>query len=231
MLSALFGAASTTTSTSTQLVSLSLYLGVFVALICGLIIAVSYRYRARYTKSFVLSLALLPAIVSVVIALVNGNVGTGVAVAGAFSLVRFRSATGSAKDIAYIFLAMVVGLAAGISYYVDALVLSLLFSAVGLIYARVNFGEAKNSRERSLRITVPEDLNYSSQFDDLFSKYTDTVRLVQVKTSNMGSLFKLSYELILKDVSQEKAFIDELRCRNGNLEVALSYQELLQNEL
>jgi hypothetical protein len=191
-----------------------------VSLILGAMIGLFYTYKNTYTKNFVIALALLPAIVQTVIMLVNGNVGTGIAVMGAFSLVRFRSAPGSAREITSIFMAMAVGLATGTGYLAFAVLFTIIICAANMLLTVIRFGEPKRqSGERELRITIPESLDYTGVFDDLFEKYTDKCELVKVRTSNLGSLYKLNYLLQLKDVSLEKAFIDELRCRNGNLEI------------
>ena len=202
------------------------------SLLLGLIIAASYMFRTRYTKSFVVTLAVLPAVVCVVIMMVNGNVGTGVAVAGAFSLVRFRSVPGTAREIGMLFLAMGAGLIAGMGYLAYALLFTLIVSAVFMLYNTLNLGTGKNaSRYKTLKITIPEDLDYSGVFDDLFNDYTTSWDLIQVRTTNMGSMYRLTYNLVLKDAAKEKEFIDKLRCRNGNLEINISRQETGSAEL
>ncbi len=203
-----------------------------VALLIGLFLALIYTYKSRYTMSFVTTLALLPAVVCVVIMMVNGNVGAGVAVAGAFSLVRFRSVPGTAKEIGTIFLAMGAGLICGMGYLGYGVLFSLVLGACMLAYNIIGLGATKKGcLEKTLRITIPEDLNYTEVFTDLMEKYTSHYELVQVKTTNLGSLFKLVYNLRLKDASQEKEFIDALRCRNGNLEIQMSRQENNMYEL
>lgn len=202
------------------------------ALIIGMILAGTYLYGTKYTKSFVATLALLPAVVCVVIMMVNGNVGTGVAVAGAFSLVRFRSVPGSAKEIGAIFLAMCSGLVVGMGYLAYALLSAVLLGGIMLVYNRMDFGTRKNAeRYKTLHITIPEDLDYSGVFDEILQKYTADYEVVQIKTTNLGSLFKLSYNLTLKDSGKEKEFIDALRCRNGNLEIIICRQETIIGEL
>ncbi len=203
-----------------------------ISLVTGLIMAGSYIYKTRYTKSFVITLALLPAVVCVVIMMVNGNVGTGVAVAGAFSLVRFRSVPGTAKEICILFLAMGAGLIAGMGYLAYSLLFTIILSAVFVLYNTLNLGSKKNSElYKSLRIVIPEDLDYSGVFEDLFSEYTNNYELTQVKTTNMGSMFRLSYDIVLKNPEKEKEFIDKLRCRNGNLEITISKQATVNTEL
>ena len=202
------------------------------ALAIGLILAGCYMYRTRYTKSFVATLALLPAVVCVVIMMVNGNVGTGVAVAGAFSLVRFRSVPGSAKEIGAIFLAMGTGLVVGMGYLGYAFLFAIVLGFVSMLYNRFDFGSRKNSAlYKTLHITIPEDLDYTGVFDGILKKYTSAYELTQVKTTNMGSLFRLTYNLILRDAKNEKELIDKLRCRNGNLEITVSKQETVMGEL
>ncbi len=205
---------------------------IVVSLLIGAFITWVYTYKSRYTTSFAVTLAMLPAIVCIVIMMVNGNVGAGVAVAGAFSLVRFRSVPGTAKEIGTIFLAMAAGLIAGMGYLGFAVLFSLIMGAVMFVLNVTGFGVKKAEiREKTLRITIPEDLNYGAVFDDLFEKYLSSCEVVAVKTSNMGSLYKLTYHVTLKDNAEEKTFLDELRCRNGNLEISMMRQEANVNEL
>lgn len=223
----LFDSATTSVITITDFL---LCLGI--SLVAGLIMALGYMYKTRYTKSFVITLALLPAVVCVVIMMVNGNVGTGVAVAGAFSLVRFRSVPGTAKEICILFLAMGAGLIAGMGYLAYALLFTIILSAVFVLYNSLNLGSKKNAElYKSLRIVIPEDLDYSGVFDDLLSQYTRAYELTQVKTINMGSMFRLTYDIILKNHKDEKELIDKLRCRNGNLEITVSKQATVNTEL
>ncbi|PKM73163.1 MAG: DUF4956 domain-containing protein [Firmicutes bacterium HGW-Firmicutes-16] len=203
-----------------------------VALTLGLVIALFYTYKNSATKSFLATLVLLPAIVCVVILMVNGNIGAGVAVAGAFSLIRFRSVPGTAKEIASIFLAMAAGLVGGMGYLGYAAIFVLIIGFAGMLLTKLKFGETdKPICDKTLRITIPEDLDYTGVFDDLFSEYTTKHALVTVKTTNMGSLFKLTYNITLRNTQTEKEFIDKLRCRNGNLEISSSLQEVKLGEL
>ena len=188
--------------------------------------------RNRYTKSFAVTLALLPSVVCVVIMMVNGNVGAGVAVAGAFSLVRFRSVPGTAKEICALFLAMGIGLIAGMGYLGFAALFALVMCLAFVIYNCLSLGvEKKTLRYKTLNVTIPEDLDYSGIFDDIFAEYTDSHALTRVKTTNMGSMFRLTYQITLKKTVSEKEMIDKLRCRNGNLEISLSNQEMGSVEL
>lgn len=202
------------------------------ALLIGLLLAVVYLYRSRCTKSFIVTLALLPAVVCVVIMMVNGNIGAGVAVAGAFSLVRFRSVPGTAREITMLFLAMGTGLIAGMGYLGYALLFALIMCAFCVVYSHLDFGTRKNAAcYKTLNITIPEDLNYSDVFEEILAEYTTGWELVRVKTTNMGSLFRLTYNLTLKDPAREKEMIDQLRCRNGNLEITVSRQDTMVTEL
>lgn len=202
------------------------------SLAIGFIMSFTYMYRTRYTKSFVVTLALLPAVVCVVIMLVNGNVGTGVAVAGAFSLVRFRSVPGTAKEICALFLAMGSGLIAGMGYLGFAVLFTVVMCAMFLLYNRLDLGAKRNAAAyKTVTITIPEDLDYTGVFEDIFESYTISHELVCVKTTNIGSLFRLTYQVTLRDVKREKEMIDKIRCRNGNLEIAVSRQETAMAEL
>ena len=212
-------------------------LGDFLLCICcslliGLILAFGYMRYARYTKSYIITLAVLPAVVCVVIMMVNGNIGTGLAVAGAFTLVRFRSVPGSAKEITMLFLAMGTGLLTGMGYIGFGFVFAILMSVVMALYNRVDFGIQKNAlRYKTIRIMIPEDLDYSNVFEKVFEVYADAYELVRVKTMNMGSMFRLTYNLTLKKDANEKEMLDMLRCRNGNLEITISKQDNSVEEL
>ena len=202
-------------------------LSILIALVLGIGIALSYQYRTVCTRSFVMTLASLPAIVAVVIMMVGGNLGTGVAVAGTFSLVRFRSMPGTAKEICAVFLAMAVGLSCGMGYPLIGVILAVVMCLFNLALTVLNFGGRKNEALRKqLRITVPEDLDYSGVFSDIFAEYTSEAKMVSVKTTNLGSLNKLAYDITLKKEGTEKEMIDKLRCRNGNLEISISSAEL-----
>lgn len=206
-------------STSTGEMSLqSVIICTAVSIILGLGVAMIYMYKNSFSSNFLFTLALLPVIVQIVIMMVNGNLGTGVAVMGAFSLVRFRSAPGSAKEIVSIFFAMALGIATGMGYVGYSVIFFAIVGAMMFLLTLINFGERK-SEEKELNITIPESLDYTGLFDDLFGKYTDKADLTRVKTTNMGSLYQLSYHIELRDSSQEKEFIDEIRCRNGNLNI------------
>ena len=194
------------------------------SLLLGVGIALVGMFRSRSTQSFAVTLAILPAVVQIVIMLVNGNLGAGVAVAGAFGLVRFRSAPGTAREIGVLFLAMAIGLAAGMGFVGLAVLAFVIISAVLLLLTAVRFGQPAPA-ERALKITIPENLDYEGLFDDLFAKYTRTHTLVRVKTSNMGTMYELEYRIILPQDSIPKEFIDALRCRNGNLNIVCGREQ------
>ena len=225
MLETLFNPIYTTNFTFTSYIICTV-----ISLVLGLIVAVSSGFKSRQSRSFLLSLFLLPAIVQTVIMLVNGSVGTGIAVMGAFSLVRFRSVPGSAKEIVSIFLAMATGLATAMGYVFLASLFVIIVCAMMILSSFVRIRE-KDDLQRELRITVPEDLNYAHSFDDLFEAYTKITKLVTVKTTNMGSLYKLVYKIQLKDEENIQSFIDDLRCRNGNLEISIAISAVAENIL
>ena len=201
------------------------------SIILGIFMAKVYAIKEKSSKGFIVTLALLPISVAMVIIMVNGNIGAGVAVAGAFSLVRFRSMPGTAKEIIAIFTAMCTGLTIGMGYIAFATIFAIIACLFALLLNVTSFGNQKNNTSRFLQITTPENLNYTDVFDDIFKKFTKETNLVSAKTTNMGSLFKLSYEVELLNISTEKEFIDELRTRNGNLEISVSKQEFFANGL
>ena len=203
-------------------------MGTAVAL--GLLIALLYRLGEGRSGKFQLVLAVLPLLVSCVIMIVNGNLGVSVAVLGAFGLVRFRSAAGTAAEIGFLFFSMAVGLAAGMGFLTLAVLIAVAVSLVLLLLQRLGLDRTA-SRQRQLRVTIPEDLSYNGLFDDLFQAYTRSARLERVKTTNMGTMYELSYLVELRDPAAEKDFIDQLRCRNGNLTVILGLVQQEKNVL
>ncbi len=200
------------------------------SLLLGVVIALGYMFRSQYSKSFVVTLALLPAIVQMIIMMVNGNIGVGVAVAGAFSLVRFRSVPGNAREIGSVFLSMAIGLATGMGFIWVAAIFTAIMVVFTVFYTVVGFGRAK-SAEREVKITIPENIDYTNLFDDVFKEYTSFSELVKVRTVNMGSLFQLVYRVRLRDVNKTKEFLDTLRCRNGNLDIVCSLPAYGKEEL
>ncbi len=189
-----------------------------VSLLLGLGAALLSMYKNRHSQSFAVTLALLPAMVQVVIMLVNGNIGAGVAVAGAFGLVRFRSAPGTAREIGLIFLAVTLGIATGMGYVALAVAFFLIIALYGVALMSLRFG-AGRANERTLRITIGENLDYEGLFDDLLDQYASRWELERVKTTNMGTLYELTYKVVLREPRVPKEFLDALRCRNGNLNI------------
>ena len=187
-----------------------------VSIVLGIIIALFYRLQSHYSGSFMLTLTILPAVVQSVILVVNGNLGTAVAVAGAFSLVRFRSIAGNAREITFVFYAMAAGLACGMGYVIFAAVFVIALGIISLLLSKTPLFEL-SSTSKQLKITIPEDLDYCGVFDDIFKKYLKYSKLERVRTTNLGSMFELTYNIKLKNPDEEKEMIDEIRCRNGNL--------------
>ena len=216
--------------TGTTINPASMFGAIGVGLVLGLILAKVYQYKTVYSKSFMMTLVMLPTLIAIVIFLVNGSLGAGVAVMGAFSLIRFRSAPGGAKELLAIFLAMTIGIAVGMGYLIFASVFTIIMSVVMLLLETVNFGQMKHSM-RQVTVVIPESLDYEMVFDDIFQKATNYVELANVKTSDMGSLFKIKYIVQLNGTMTEKELVDALRTRNGNLEIAISRYVTKENEL
>lgn len=197
-------------------------ISILVAVVVGVIFGFMCFFKSKSSKSFLITLALLPASVAMVIMLVNGNIGAGIAVAGAFSLVRFRSAQGSAKEICSIFIAMAGGLAFGMGYIAYGAIFMIISGGLLMLFSSVRIWEHNEvSKEKLLKVYIPENLDYNTVFDDILNKYTKKYRLIKVKSTNLGSMFQISYEIVLKNLMDEKNFIDEIRCRNGNLEIMI----------
>ena len=193
-----------------------------VAVLSGILFAWIMSRRVRSTKRFFIVASLIPFVVGAVITFVNGNIGAGVAIGGAFSLIRFRSAQGTADEIAAILIAMGAGIAFGMGYLAYGVIILLVLALLYFVFASLHLFDSKPLREeRLLKVTVPESLEYTDMFDEPFARYLKSVERLGVKTTGMGSMFRLSFLVSLKDPKEEKAFIDELRTRNGNLEIAL----------
>lgn len=195
-----------------------------ISLALGLMIAFCARYRSGYSRNFFIALTVLPAIVCILIMMVNGNIGAGVAIAGAFALVRFRSSQGDAKQITLVFLTMASGLVVGMGYWAYAAFFTVIICLVLLVMTYLA-QRSPRITERIINITIPEDLDYNGVFDAILAKYTKQYELLHVRTSNMGSLYRLKYRAEIKDPAKEKALIDDLRCRNGNLEISIMAHE------
>lgn len=209
----------------------SLLICIAASLLLGILVAAIHMIRNVYTKNFVITLAVLPILVQSVIMLVNGNLGRGVAILGAFSLIRFRSVPGGSREITSVFWSMGIGLATGMGYVGYVVIFSIIVALFLTLLYTVPFGDRQATSERELKVTIPEDLDYPQLFDDLFEKYTHSAKLTSVRTTTMGSLYELRYQLLLKDQAQEKQIIDEVRVRNGNLPVVLGKLTANRDEL
>jgi len=225
MLSSLFSGDTSTLEWSSLLICIA------ASLLLGILVAAIHMIRNVYTKNFVITLAVLPILVQSVIMLVNGNLGTGVAILGAFSLIRFRSVPGGSREITSVFWSMGIGLATGMGYVGYVVIFSIIVALFLTLLYMVPFGDRQATSERELKVTIPEDLDYPQLFDDLFEKYTHSAKLTSVRTTTMGSLYELRYQLLLKDQAQEKQIIDEVRVRNGNLPVVLGKLTANRDEL
>lgn len=198
------------------------------SIILGLVVALTHTLTKKYSKNFITVLVLLPLLVQVVIMMVNGNLGTSVAILGAFGLIRFRSMPGTSRELLSVFFAMAIGLAIGMGHITFAIVFTLITSLTILILSKTSFGEEK--KKQSLKILIPEDLDYTEVFDDIFKKYTLENNITKVKTTNLGSMYEITYDVIVKE-KQEKELIDALRIRNGNLNITLNHQKIESGEL
>jgi hypothetical protein len=196
----------------------------------GIIMAVCYMFRNDYSKNLVVSIAVMPAIITVMIMLVSGNLGAAVAVGGVFALTRFRSAQGTAREITHVLLAMATGLTLGLGYIYIATVMVAVVEAMNFLFIFIHFGE-NCAKDRTLKITIPENLDYTGLFDDLFEEYTYKNELKKVKLSNLGTMFQLTYTITFKDITKEKEFLDKVRERNGNLDILCSKVETNREEL
>ena len=205
----------------TSLETSDVFICIGAAIALGLVIACCYMFKNEYSRNLIISISIMPVIVAVLIMLVSGSIGAAIAVGGVFALTRFRSAQGTSKEITQILLAMATGLTLGLGYIFIAIILVAVVEAMCIIFNLTKFGEA-SSKRRTLKITIPEELDYNELFDDLFDKYTNSATLVKVKLKNLGTLFQLTYDVTLKDVKLEKQFIDDLRVRNANLDILCS---------
>lgn len=213
---------SSTTGESFTLTNTLIILGV--AIILGVLISIVYMKTNKvYTEAFPLTLIMLPVIISIIILLVGNNVARAFSLAGAFSIIRFRSAPGNPKDLSYVFFTLAVGLALGMGYIGYGVLFTIILCAVMIILAEINFGDTKGNKLK-LKITIPENMNYEDAFNDILDRFTTSWKLVRVKTKEFGVLYELSYELVMNPGNQ-KQFMDEVRTRNGNLTVSLTMAE------
>lgn len=206
-------------------------ISIVVAFILGFIISITYMKTSdNHSKNFACTLVIIPALISVVITLVNGNQATSIAILGAFSLIRFRSMQGTSKDLSYILFTMTLGLATGMGYIKFSVVLTFVVCLVLILLHFSQYGEVK-AEKKDLRITIPENLDYTGIFDDIFEQYTSYQDLMRVKTTNLGSMYELQYHIILKDPRREKEMIDAIRTRNGNLNIVCGKMNFSREEL
>ena len=209
-------------NTTSQIELSSILICTLVSLVLGMVIAYTHKKTSKYSKNFLVTLSILPALVQTVMIMVNGNLGTSVAILGAFGLVRFRSIPGTSKEILSVFFAMAIGLATGMGQIFYAIIFTIILSIVIFLLHYIKIFDV-DEKERVLRIVIPEDLDYTTVFQKTFDQYLKDVKLEQVKTVNMGSLFDLSYRVVLNKNVNEKKFLDEIRMKNGNLKVILSH--------
>ena len=203
---------------------------IIVAIILGGVISFTHKATTKSTPNLLITLAILPVLVQVVILLINGNLGTSLAVAGAFSLIRFRSMPGNSKEIISVFWAMSIGLALGMGYIAYSILITIIVAILIITLNKIVLG-TQNRKERKLKILIPENLDYDEVFSDIFKEYTDKFELRKVKTTNMGSMYELNYIIDIKKSKKEKEFMDKIRCRNGNMLVSIERQELSEVEL
>lgn len=197
-------------------------------IILGFIVAIVHKITGKYNKNYLITVSILPVIIEAIMLMVNGSLGTGIAVAGAFSLVRFRSMPGTSKEMLTIFLSMTIGLILGMGYVFYASILTLISSIFIILFANIKIFD--NNKDKILKITIPENLDYTDVFINEFNKYLNKFEIIQVKTTNMGSLFEITYLVNVKNGINEKEFLDDLRIKNGNLKIILS-KPLEENNL
>jgi hypothetical protein len=219
----MFDSIFTTTDAETVLSLPGMLIALGVAFVLGMAVSLVYmktQKNRQPSESFALTLVILPVVISVIILLVGNNVARAFSLAGAFSIIRFRSAPGNPKDITYVLLCMAVGLATGMGFVAYAVVVALILCGIMLLLELTKFGQSKG-QAKTLKITIPEDLNYEHSFDDILAEYTQSSTLRKVRTMDLGSLFELNYSVTMKKDVSEKAFLDEIRSRNGNLNINL----------
>ena len=216
MFNSIFDASATGQNITTVLICAA------VALVLGMVVAITHMKTSQTSKSFLVTIATLPVLVMAVMIMINGNLGTSIAILGAFSLIRFRSIQGQAKELLSVFFSMMIGLACGMGHVLFAVIITIITVFAIIIFTYFHILEP-NKKQRVLKIVIPEDLDYEDVFDDVFKKYTTKAELVRMKTINMGSLYKLTYDVTLRSGIKEKAFLDEIRVKNSNLKVLLSH--------
>ncbi|MCM3129405.1 MULTISPECIES: DUF4956 domain-containing protein [unclassified Paenibacillus] len=220
MLDSLLNAA---TDTTTELTFMSTVLSILIAILLGGMISLTYMKTNTngYTQSFSLTMVILPAIVAIIILLIGSNIARAFSLAGAFSIIRFRSAPGDPKDIAFVLFTMAAGLACGVGAFGYAVLFTLILCILMFVLSKFNFG-ARKTLQRTLKITIPENLSYDDAFDEVFKKYNVQYELKKIRTTELGSLYELVYGVTMNQLTNQKEFLDEIRCRNGNLDLSLT---------
>jgi hypothetical protein len=228
MFESIFSAVSDTTAVSTSIPLISAILTIIVSFVLGALISFTYMKTfsksGAYSQNFSLTLVIIPTVIAIIVLLIGSNVARAFSLAGAFSIIKFRSAPGDPKDIAFVLFTMAAGLACGVGAFGYAVIFTIFLCILMFALNIFNFG-AKKSSQRLLKITIPEDLDYEGAFDDIFEEFTTGFELIKVKTTDLGSLFQLVYVVTMDNTKSQKEFLDSIRCRNGNLNITLSMNQ------
>ncbi|MCL9662526.1 DUF4956 domain-containing protein [Paenibacillus hunanensis] len=222
---------STLSSTATELTLTNALITIVISIILGGLISLTYMYtnRSGFSQNFTLTMVLLPTIVAIIILLIGSNIARAFSLAGAFSIIRFRSAPGDPKDIAYVLFTMAAGLAVGTGYYGYAILFTIILCVMMIILNQLNFGSRKTT-QRMLKVTIPENLSYEEAFQEVFQRFGVKHELKKIRTTELGSLYELIYTVTMQSSTDQKAFLDEIRCRNGNLDLSLTMSPSPINE-
>lgn len=211
------------TLTSTTLSFSSAIITIIVAIVLGGLISVTYMKTNPngYSQNFTLTMIILPVIVAMIILLIGNNIARAFSLAGAFSIIRFRSAPGDPKDIAYVLFTMAAGLACGVGALGYAVLFTIILCLLMVVLNRLNFAANKKT-QKLLKVTIPEDLSYEEAFTEVFEQFSVGYELKKIRTTELGSLYELVYIVTINDSINQKAFLDTIRCRNGNLDLSLT---------
>jgi hypothetical protein len=222
---------STLSASATELTLSNALITIVISIVLGGIISLTYMYtnRSGFSQNFTLTMVLLPTIVAIIILLIGSNIARAFSLAGAFSIIRFRSAPGDPKDIAYVLFTMAAGLAVGTGYYGYAILFTIMLCVMMIILNRLNFGSRK-TMQRTLKVTIPENLGYEEAFNEVFNRFGVQQELKKIRTTELGSLYELIYTVTMQSSTDQKAFLDEIRCRNGNLDLSLTMSPSPINE-
>lgn len=208
---------------TTELTFSNAIITILISIILGGIISLTYMKTNSqgYSQSFTLTMVLLPSIVAIIILLIGSNVARAFSLAGAFSIIRFRSAPGDPKDISYVLFTMAAGLACGVGSFGYAVLFTLILCLLMVLLNRFRFGASK-TQMKTLKVTIPENLGYEEAFDEVFKKHNVDYELRKIRTTELGSLYELVYNIKIDHLTNQKAFLDDIRCRNGNLDLSLT---------